>query len=38
VTTTVAEDNFDINHQNAAEDNEIEEIFPNAQGPVHSQI
>jgi hypothetical protein len=36
-TTAIAEDNFDINHQNAAKDDESKEILPNAQGPVHSQ-
>ena len=36
-TSAVAEENFDINHQNDAEDDEIQEILPNAQVPVYSQ-
>ena len=37
-TSAVVEDNFNINPQDAAVDDEIEEIYPsNAQGPVHSQ-
>jgi hypothetical protein len=36
--SAVAEDNFNLNAQDATEDDDdIEEIFSNAQGPVHSQ-
>lgn len=33
----VAEDNFNLNDDDDAQDNSIEEIFPNSQGPIHSQ-
>ena len=37
VTTAVVEYNFDINHQNDVEDDEIQEILPNIQVLVYSQ-
>ena len=35
--SAIAEDNFNINPQDATEDDDVEEIFLNAHGPIHFQ-